>query len=142
MECLPVDWKVLEIRNLNFAHRTEILPVGEAGNEKKLPGLHQINLRLQRGKRIALIGESGSGKSTVLALLRGLYQPDVGTQLLVDGAQKDLVETGQRIRRGAAWAPDLQVPSPETGRRPPVPDRSGKPLRTATTPAYRDPGSV
>ncbi len=88
-ESLPVDWKVLEIRNLNFAHRTEILPVGEAGNEKKLPGLHQINLRLQRGKRIALIGESGSGKSTVLALLRGLYQPDVGTQLLVDGAQKD-----------------------------------------------------
>lgn len=84
-QSLPDDWKTMEIIHLNFQHRTESLPEVEAGFEKPLPGLHDVHLRLERGKRIALIGESGSGKSTVLALLRGLYQAGEGTSLRVDG---------------------------------------------------------
>lgn len=85
VENLPANWKVLEIKDLSFTHRTEVVPAVPDVAGKPVPGLQQINLRLERGKRIALIGESGSGKSTVLALLRGLYQPESGASLIVDG---------------------------------------------------------
>ncbi|WP_419241103.1 ABC transporter ATP-binding protein [Cardinium endosymbiont of Nabis limbatus] len=41
--------------------------------------LHQINLTIQKGETIGLVGASGSGKSTLLSLLSGLYQPNHGT---------------------------------------------------------------
>jgi ATP-binding cassette subfamily C protein CydC len=42
------------------------------------PIVHDINLRLEPGERVALVGASGSGKSTVLALVAGLLQPTQG----------------------------------------------------------------
>ena len=46
--------------------------------------LKNVNLYLERGTTTALIGSSGSGKSTVLRLLSGLAEPDQGT-IFVDG---------------------------------------------------------
>jgi ATP-binding cassette subfamily B protein len=47
-------------------------------------GLHGVNLELRRGARVALIGPSGGGKSTLLRTLAGLYSPQHG-ELLRDG---------------------------------------------------------
>ena len=47
--------------------------------------LHDLHLSIHRGRRIALIGESGSGKSTLLALLRGLYLPEPGFAIHLEG---------------------------------------------------------
>ncbi len=46
--------------------------------------LENVNFCLESGTTTALIGSSGSGKSTVLRLLSGLIQPDQGT-IFVDG---------------------------------------------------------
>ena len=46
--------------------------------------LKNVNLHLERGTTTALIGASGSGKSTVLRLLSGLVEPDQG-MIFVDG---------------------------------------------------------
>ncbi len=81
---LPVNWKTLEIENLNFSHRQEWMANGHPGS-KFVQGLNNLHLRIGRGKRIALIGESGSGKSTLLALLRGLYDPEPEVKLKADG---------------------------------------------------------
>ena len=54
------------------------------GYEGESDVLHGINLAVKRGERIAFVGESGGGKSTLMALLEGLYDPREG-RVLVDG---------------------------------------------------------
>jgi ATP-binding cassette subfamily B protein len=51
---------------------------------KDLPVLRGIDLALASGERVALVGASGAGKSTVAALLGRLYDPDEG-RVVVDG---------------------------------------------------------
>ncbi|KAL8124431.1 hypothetical protein AgCh_012176 [Apium graveolens] len=43
-----------------------------------------LNLKIPAGKAVALVGGSGSGKSTVIALLQRFYDP-IGGEILVDG---------------------------------------------------------
>lgn len=40
--------------------------------------LRDINIKIRQGERAAFVGENGSGKSTVIKLLCGLYQPTEG----------------------------------------------------------------
>ncbi|MDR3397520.1 MAG: ABC transporter ATP-binding protein [Pandoraea sp.] len=51
-------------------------------------GLHDVDLVLKRGARVALVGPSGGGKSTLLRTLAGLYLPQHGA-LLRDGVPAD-----------------------------------------------------
>lgn len=55
------------------------------GITKTFPGvkaLSEVSLRLIPGKVTALIGENGAGKSTVVKILTGIYQPDGGRILV------------------------------------------------------------
>jgi ATP-binding cassette, subfamily B, bacterial len=54
--------------------------------------LENLNLDIQRGQTIALVGETGSGKSTIVNLACRFYEPTEG-QILVDG--KDYKEISQ-----------------------------------------------
>ncbi|KAI6242300.1 Multidrug resistance protein pgp-3 [Aphelenchoides fujianensis] len=58
--------------------------------------LKNLNLAVQRGQSVALVGRSGCGKSTVIQLLERFYDP-VGGQVLVD--QVDIRETNVRHLR-------------------------------------------
>jgi ABC-type nitrate/sulfonate/bicarbonate transport system ATPase subunit len=48
--------------------------------------LREINLNVQQGQFVAVIGRSGCGKSTLLRLIAGLLSPTSG-QVLVDGSR-------------------------------------------------------
>ena len=48
------------------------------------PVLHGIDLEIQPGTMVALVGESGAGKSSLVNLLPRLYQPQSG-RILIDG---------------------------------------------------------
>lgn len=48
------------------------------------PVLDRVSLCITRGSRVALVGRSGAGKSTVVNLVAGLYRP-TGGRILVDG---------------------------------------------------------
>jgi ABC-type bacteriocin/lantibiotic exporter with double-glycine peptidase domain len=69
---LKKDWSTLVIENLNFTRADD-------PKASRKVGIYDFNMRIERGQRIALIGESGCGKSTFLALMRGLFTPEQGT---------------------------------------------------------------
>lgn len=48
------------------------------------PVFEQLNLRIEGGQRVGLVGYSGSGKSTLLNLILRLYEPQQGS-ILIDG---------------------------------------------------------
>lgn len=72
------------------------------------PGRHQpavedITLNVDRGSRVALVGPTGSGKSTFADLLMGLLEPSSGT-ITIDGVP--LTRANRRAwRRGIAHVP-------------------------------------
>jgi ABC-type multidrug transport system fused ATPase/permease subunit len=79
---LPAGWKILKIANLSFKYN------GHETKNDKLGQINNLSLTIEKGKRIALIGESGSGKSTVFSLLRGLHYPQTAAVYL-DGKKLD-----------------------------------------------------
>ncbi len=50
------------------------------------PALHRVCFRLAPGERVALVGPSGAGKTTVLQLLLRFYDPDAG-RIFFDGVE-------------------------------------------------------
>jgi lipopolysaccharide transport system ATP-binding protein len=55
-------------------------------------GVRELSFAIGPGEGVALIGASGSGKTTVLRLIAGVYSPDVG-RLDVDGRVGSLLST-------------------------------------------------
>jgi nitrate/nitrite transport system ATP-binding protein len=72
--------------NINGRAMLQISEVGMVFPTKRGPfvALHDINLDVQRGEFVTLIGHSGCGKSTLLNLVAGLTAPTSGVLLLDD----------------------------------------------------------
>jgi ABC-type bacteriocin/lantibiotic exporter with double-glycine peptidase domain len=67
----------LQLENITFGYS----PLQE-------PHIKDFNLSLTPGSRVAIVGSSGSGKSTVTRLIAGLYEPWEG-RILFDGNPRD-----------------------------------------------------
>jgi len=63
----------IEFRNVSFTH------VG-----KNQPAIRDVTLNIRAGSTVAIVGPSGAGKTTLVDLLLGLYEPESG-EVRVDG---------------------------------------------------------
>ena len=63
----------IEFRNVTFTYPT-----------KDTPALHNISFKVEAGRSVALVGRSGSGKSTIASLLTRFYDIEEG-EILLDG---------------------------------------------------------
>lgn len=74
---------------------------------KGTPVLHQFNLTIDGGERVALVGPSGAGKSTVTKLLLRLYDVDDGS-IKIDG--QDIARVTQdSLRDAIAFVPQEPI---------------------------------
>jgi ABC-type multidrug transport system fused ATPase/permease subunit len=83
-------WQRLEVAGLQWHYAPRDAAEGTPSADATPPrgGLRDVALALRRGERIALVGPSGGGKSTLLRVLAGLYAPHGGT-LAIDGQPAD-----------------------------------------------------
>jgi len=58
--------------------------------------LREINLRIEKGEFVGILGEKGAGKSTLTKLFNGLLKPETGT-ILIDGLDPSSREARRRI---------------------------------------------
>lgn len=81
----------IEIKNVTFRY----------GNRK--PVLKDISFTIPKGKKVALVGTSGSGKSTIAKLLLKYYEPEAG-EILMDGV--DIKEySNHSLRKAISYVP-------------------------------------
>ena len=67
----------IEVRDLSFSY----------GEEKVLD---HLNLTIAPGEKVAIVGTSGGGKSTLVQLLLGLYTPQAGSIHFADASQPEI----------------------------------------------------
>jgi ATP-binding cassette subfamily B protein len=68
--------------------------------------LHDLSITVRRGEKVALVGATGAGKTTVLQLVQRLYEPQKGT-VRIGGVDARAQEHGALRRRFAVVAQDV-----------------------------------
>lgn len=71
------------------------------------PVLNHLNLHIAQGETIALVGESGAGKSTILNMVIGFNRPDSG-RILLDGVDMDTINL-HSYRKHIAVVPQTSI---------------------------------
>ena len=81
------------------------------------PVLKNINIRVEQGELVVIVGPNGMGKTTILGVMGGALQPQHG-QVYIDNKLRRLsVETELQIRKKSVYLPDQAwLPSLRTGR--------------------------
>jgi len=77
-----VDFPVFDARSRSLKKTVMGVVGGNIGSESKVPiieALRDIDLNLEHGARVGLVGHNGAGKSTLLRLLSGIYEPTRGS---------------------------------------------------------------
>lgn len=75
----------------------------QAGTPFEGPALFDVNLEIKDGSYTALIGHTGSGKSTILQLLNGLLTPSVGSvtvndiEITATSVNKDIKQVRKKV---------------------------------------------
>lgn len=92
-----------ESKNVAFSGNIAFKAVTFTYPETKVTALEKINFTIQQGQKIAIIGKTGSGKSTIAELLLRIYDVEIG-EIYLDG--KNLKNYSlSNIRTNIAYVP-------------------------------------
>lgn len=82
---------IIDLQNVNKSYKTA---VGD------YPALKNIDLQINAGEFVSVIGKSGSGKSTLLNMITGIDRPNTGSVFVNDTAVHELGENKMARWRG------------------------------------------
>ena len=80
---------MLEINN--------VYKVFNEGTPDEKIALNHINLKLEKGEFLTIIGSNGAGKSTLMNLISGVLQPEIGT-VMINGRDVTKMPEHKRAR--------------------------------------------
>ncbi|MFI3325132.1 MAG: energy-coupling factor transporter ATPase [Clostridia bacterium] len=80
----------IELKNLHFSYKTDDVDSNEV--------LHGIDLNVEKGEFVALLGHNGCGKSTLAKIFNGMYQPSAGT-VIINGIDATNEENMIEVRK-------------------------------------------
>jgi len=90
----PVDAPII-LENVNFSYKNNRV-------------LNNVSITIERNKTTALVGKSGSGKSTIISLILGLYKTGTGT-IRFDRSDIDLLSSSQLHESIAYVSQDVRL---------------------------------
>ncbi|KNY28943.1 peptidase domain-containing ABC transporter [Pseudobacteroides cellulosolvens] len=96
----PIELRIagnLQLSNVSFAY---------TNNSDNV--LDNINLDIKRGQKIAVVGASASGKSTLVKIILGLYEPKYG-EILFDGINIKNLDKGMLRRQIGVVPQDMSL---------------------------------
>jgi len=82
----------IEFKDVTFNYR-----------DQQIPALANISLKIRDGEKVAIIGKTGSGKTTLQKLILGYYEP-VGGSILVSGTDINQIDPAD-LRRNISYVP-------------------------------------
>ncbi|WP_406568221.1 galactan export ABC transporter ATP-binding subunit Wzt/RfbE [Blastococcus carthaginiensis] len=91
-----VDFPIFDAKSRSLKKTVLGVVGGNISSDTKVPiieALRDINVDLQHGARVGLVGHNGAGKSTLLRLLAGIYEPTRGTAV-VEGRVAPVFDLG------------------------------------------------
>jgi len=88
----------IEFRNVSFSYARERTEEDDEDSDEDLgsgnPVLENVSFQIAHGEKVAIVGPTGSGKSTIINLLLRTHDPDEG-QILIDGVDLRLIDLNE-----------------------------------------------
>ncbi|WP_145525392.1 ABC transporter ATP-binding protein [Yersinia vastinensis] len=105
LENVSLDYPIYSTRAFSLRHKLAKAATGgrilsDTGNTTIVRALSNINLEINKGDRVGIIGHNGAGKTTLLRCISGIYQPTSG-KLYREGT------LGVYLEIGAGLEPEL-----------------------------------
>lgn len=76
---IKLDYPVYDISDFSLRNYFKNFLKKKRNSQKYIRGLDDINLKINKGEMIGLYGHNGSGKTSLLKLIAGIYEPTEGT---------------------------------------------------------------
>jgi lipopolysaccharide transport system ATP-binding protein len=117
-----VDFPVFNASALSLKNRILSSVTGGAIDRKYdgsviVRGLQDINIKIEAGERVGLIGHNGAGKTTLLRVLSGIYAPTEG-EAIINGECVSLINIGLGIDPEATGRENIKLRSAMIGYTP------------------------
>jgi ATP-binding cassette subfamily C protein len=81
---LEINQNIKDKKNLKFNETIELKNVSLSYEKNSSPILSDLNIKILKGESVVILGDNGSGKTSLLNIFSGLLEPSSG-RIIVDG---------------------------------------------------------
>lgn len=106
-EILALESEKAEGEQIKNIDTIEFKDVGFAYEQSK-PVLSELNFKINRNQKVAIVGNSGNGKTTIISLLLGFYETNKGT-VLINGIPLSKINPSSLRKKIGVVSQDIMI---------------------------------